>query len=94
MAEIRCRFCGAEFASEKQLRRHYIETHRIERTSEAEPESGERGGAAEIRPDEILPGESDRSGGTRESDQSEGGRDASGASDISDISDLGERRLS
>lgn len=42
MAEARCRFCGAEFSSRLELRRHYIEFHRIERPPENEPDEAER----------------------------------------------------
>jgi hypothetical protein len=56
MAEIRCRFCGAEFHLESELRRHYVETHRIERRPEQAPERNgvsdgpAGGGAAPDRP--------------------------------------------
>jgi hypothetical protein len=93
MSDIRCRFCGAVFASEQALRSHYLEEHRIVRPPERGPDPGgdeqpvEGEGGSEPEPGSVR-----REGG---SGRSEGGssdnerQDASGASDA----DRGERRF-
>ena len=90
MTENRCRFCGANFRTERELRRHYVEAHRIDRLPEEEPGRGDEElpdeGGASRRP-KPGPGGGEGAPGV---DRGERGRDAAG---VPGASELGEWRL-